>query len=89
MPIPSDTTSEIASRQLTLLAAKTPSERVMLAARLSSDVIRASKKAIARVHPEFTSEQVNDFFIELHHGRELADAVREYRKTRACKIILS
>jgi hypothetical protein len=25
---------------------------------------------------EFTSEQVDDLFIELHHGRELADAVR-------------
>jgi len=89
MPIPSDTTPEIASRQLALLAQKTPGERLLIAARLSSEVIRASKKAIARVHPEFTSEQIDDLFIELHHGRELADAVREYRKTRAWKTKLS
>ena len=61
----------------------------MLAIRLSSEVIRASKKAISRVHPEFTSEQVEDLFIELHHGRELADAVREYRKVRICRANLS
>lgn len=89
MSIPSDTTPDIARRQLALLASKTPNERVMLAARLSSEVMLASKKAIARVNPEFTNEQINDFFIELHHGRELADAVREYRKIRACKTNLS
>jgi hypothetical protein len=89
MTIPSDTSPEIADRQLALLAQKTPAERVMLAVRLSSEVIRASKKAITRVHPELNSEQVNDLFIELHHGRELADAVRVYRKTRACKTNLS
>ncbi len=85
MPIPSDTPQEMADRQLALLALKTPAERVMLAARLSSEVIRASKRAIARVHPEFTKEQVDDYFIELHHGRELADAVRADRKARKCK----
>jgi len=85
MPIPSDTPQEMADRQLALLALKTPAERVMLSARLSNEVIRASKKAIARVHPEFTKEQVDDYFIELHHGRELADAVRAYRKARECK----
>ena len=89
MPIPSDTTPEIAELQLALLAKKTPGERLLMAARLSSEVIRASKKAIARVHPEFTSEQIDDLFIELHHGRELADAVREYRKARAWKTKLS
>jgi len=85
MSIPSDTSQEMADRHLALLALKTPAERVMLSARLSSEVIRASKKAIARVHPEFTKEQVDDYFIELHHGRELADAVRAYRKARKCK----
>ncbi len=89
MPIPSDTTQEMTDRQLTLLALKTPAERVMLAARLSSEVIRASKKAIARVHPELNQEQVEDLFIELHHGRELADAVRECRKARIFKANLS
>jgi len=89
MPIPSDTTPEIADLQLALLTQKSPAERLLMAARLSSEVIRASKKAIARVHPEFTSEQIDDLFIELHHGRGLADAVREYRKTRAWKTKLS
>jgi len=70
--------------QIALLALKTPAARGMLSSRLSNEVIRASKKAIARVHPEFTKEQVDDYFIELHHGRELADAVCAYRKARRC-----
>ena len=80
MSIPSDTPQQVVDQQLKLLALKTPAERVMLAARLSSEVIRASKKAIARVHPELNREQIADLFIELHHGQELADAVRNYRK---------
>ena len=87
MSIPSDTNQQVVDRQLKLLALKTPAERVMLAVRLSSEVIRASKKAIARVHPELNREQVDDLFIELHHGQELADAVRDYRKKRVCKPI--
>lgn len=78
MPIPNDTSREAEQVQARLLAEKTPAERLMLAARLTQDVIQASKRAIARVHPEFTPRQVEHMFIELHYGRELADAVRKY-----------
>lgn len=84
MPVPSDTTSEFAERQLALLALKSPKERLMLAAQLSDDVFLASRNAICRVHPDLVSEQVDDLFIELHYGRELANAVRAYRKSRIC-----
>lgn len=77
MPIPSDTSPQAEQVQLRLLAEKTPAERLMLAIRLSQEVIQASKRAIARVHPEFTPRQIEHLFIELHYGRELADAVRE------------
>ena len=85
MTIPSDTTPEFADLQLAMLALRSPKERLEMAAQLSDDVFRASRKAIARVHPEFTNEQINDLFIELHHGPELANAVRAYRKLRVCK----
>lgn len=78
MPIPNDTSREAEQVQLRLLGEKTPAERLMLAIRLSQDVIRASKRAIARAHPEFTPRQIEHMFIELHYGRELADAVRKH-----------
>jgi hypothetical protein len=78
MPLPVDTSREAEQIQRELLSEKSPAERLMLAARLSHEVIQASKRAIARVHPEFTPRQVGHMFIELHYGRELADAVRQY-----------
>jgi hypothetical protein len=80
--IPNDTSSEAQDIQIAILRAKSPSQRVSLAARLSGDVIRASKKTIARVHPTFSADEVNDAFIALHHGQDLADAVRNFRSSR-------
>ncbi len=74
----SDTAREAAAVQLDLLRSKTPLQRWSLALRLSDQVIRASKRAIARAHPEWTPGQINEYYIELHYGRDLADAVRRY-----------
>ena len=63
MSFPSDTSQEFANLQLALLAMKSPNERLNIAAQLSDDVYRASRKAIARVHPEFTGEQIDDLFV--------------------------
>lgn len=78
MTIPNDTSKDAERIQLELLREKTPAERLMLAARLSHEVIQASKRAIVRVHPELTPRQVEHLFIELHYGRELADGVRRH-----------
>jgi len=80
--IPNDTPPEVQDIHIAILRLKTPSQRVAMAARLSSDVIRASKRAIARVHPTFSLDEINDAFIELHHGQPLADEVRNYRMSR-------
>ena len=76
----SDTTRDAEQVQLRLLRDKSPAERLALAVRLSSEVIRASKRAISRAHPELTLRQVGHLFIELHYGRELAEAVRLYEE---------
>jgi hypothetical protein len=82
MTIPSDTSVDVERAQLQVLRDMSPAERVALALRLSSDVMHASKRAIARAHPEFTARQIEHMFIELHYGRELADAVRQHDRTR-------
>jgi hypothetical protein len=78
MAVPSDTTPDAEEMQLRLLREKSPAERAIIAVRLSSELANASKRAIARAHPELTARQVEHLFIELHYGRELADAVRRH-----------
>lgn len=75
-----DTAPDAERVQLQLLREKTPSERAALALGLTSQVIRAAKRAIARAHPEFTERQVGHKFIELSYGPDLADAVRQYEE---------
>jgi hypothetical protein len=77
----SDTSLDAARLQLQLLREKSPAERAALAVRLSSDVVRASKRAIARTHPALTAREVGHLFVELHYGKALADAVRRYDRT--------
>ncbi|MCU0962416.1 MAG: hypothetical protein MUF48_20150 [Pirellulaceae bacterium] len=78
----SDTTLDAERVQLNLLRNKSPSERLGLALSLSSEVIRASKLAISRAHPELTEREVGYLFIELHYGRALAEATRRHEETR-------
>lgn len=82
MSAPSDTSIDVARAQLRLLREKSPAERAALAVKLSSDVVQASKRAIARMHPELTPRQVGYLFVELHYGKSLADAVRRCDRTR-------
>ncbi len=79
MPNIIDTSIEAEAFQLDLLKRKSPEERLAMVERLSSDVIRASKSAISRLHPEFTAHQISDAYIALHFGAELSEAVRQYR----------
>ena len=82
MTLLSDTTPDADQVQMRLLRSKSPSERLGLALRLSSEVIRASKLAISRVHPQWTEREIGYKFIELHYGRELAEATRRYEDLR-------
>ena len=82
MTIPSDTSPDLERVQLELLRAMSGADRVGLALRLSADVVRLSKRAIARTHAEYTPRQVEHRFVELHYGKELADALRQRDKAR-------
>jgi len=76
----SDTPPEIEKARLRLLREKCPTERLMMAVRLSDEVRRASKRAISRTHPELSPREQAHLFIEMHYGKELADAVRAYER---------
>ena len=76
-----DTASDAEQVQLRLLHEKSPSERLALALRLTSEVILASKRAISRTCPELTEREVDYRFVELHYGRELAEGMKRSEET--------
>ena len=76
--IQSDTSEEVAKKQISILRAKTISHRFALTMTLSETMMNLSKRAIRRSHPDFSEEQVKAAFIELHYGKELADNYVRY-----------
>ena len=71
-----DTSAEAEAVRLELNRRMAPSQRVEKSLRLTSQMMRCCKSAIRRRHPEFTKDEVDVKFIELHYGAELAAAVQ-------------
>jgi hypothetical protein len=79
---PSDTPSAIEAIQLDLLRRAGAARRAALAFSLSRAAIRASRRAVARRHPELDEQGVLLRWAELHYGEELAERVRNYLASR-------
>ena len=79
---PSDTPPAIEAIQLDLLRRAGTARRAALALNLSRAAIRASRRAIARRHPELDEQGVLLRWAELHYGEELAGRVRRYLASR-------
>ncbi|HEX3870192.1 MAG TPA: hypothetical protein VHV77_07150 [Pirellulales bacterium] len=82
MSLPRDTSAHVEIAQLDLLRKKSPTERLAIAIRLSQDVIAASKRAIARRHPELSQRERDYVYVELQYGKELADSLRQFDPSR-------
>ena len=62
--------------QFALLRQTSASYRVRLALSLSETVIGLARRAIRRALDEHSKTEVGLRFVELHYGRDLADALR-------------
>jgi len=80
VPHSSDTSTEAEAVQMKLIRQLRPSVRLEKALALSCEVIRLSKAAIRRRHPEFSEDEVGLKFVELNYGAELAESVRAWRQ---------
>lgn len=72
----------MAAKQLELLRAAGPARRAGLALRLSATLIDASRRTIARLHPELDDEGVRLLWVEHHYGPALAARVRPHLAAR-------
>ena len=79
---PSDTPAAVEAIQLDLLRRAGTARRAALAFSLSRAAIRASRRAVARRHPELDEQGVLLRWAELHYGEELAGRVRRYLASR-------
>jgi hypothetical protein len=77
-----DTHPSAEAVQLDLMRRAGPTRRAALAIRLSSSMIRASRRAVARRHPELDERGVMLRWVELHYGRPIAEALRRHRRPR-------
>lgn len=82
VPSPNDTHPEAARVQLELLRKAGVHGRLGLTQRLSQAVRDASRRAIAKRHPELSKEERDLLFVELHYGKELARRLRAYLSER-------
>lgn len=74
--MPSDTPRSVEALHLDLMRRAGPTRRAQLAIQLSTSMIRGSRRAIARVHPELDERAVRLLWVEKHYGTTIAAAVR-------------
>ncbi len=75
----SDTAPEAEEYLFELLRQKTPSQRVSMMRSLTTIAARNSRRAIANAYPEMSADERELYFIELTHGIDVANMVREQR----------
>jgi hypothetical protein len=75
-PRPADTTPDAERVQVDLIRAASPARRLRLAFSLSATVIGAARRALARTRPHASAHELDVLFVELHYGKDLADALR-------------
>jgi hypothetical protein len=73
---PADTTADAERVQIGLLQAASVPRRLHLALSLTATVIGAARRALERTHPDLSARELDLLFVNVHYGRDLADAVR-------------
>ena len=68
-----DTTIDVAKRQRSVLASKSPAERVAMVGEMSALVRELALEGIRRRHPGLRDDEVLIRLIERMHGRALAE----------------
>lgn len=78
--LPDDRSKNARSQQIELLRQMTPGQRAALALRLTDEAIARSRRAIARVHPEWSDREVKIEWARIHYGEAVAEKLRASRK---------
>lgn len=77
-----DTSNKIEEIHIQMLRKATIAKRFASTSSLSKTVVQLSKRAIRRNRPYITEQEVNDEFVSLHYGKELAEKVKRFIKEK-------
>ena len=75
-PLSLDTRPEVEAVHLDLLRKAGAGRRAEMVRSLSATMVRLSRVAVARAHPELGPDDARLRWVEIHYGRALADGVR-------------
>lgn len=79
----SDTDREAEKEQVRLMRTLGNKGRFKLAASLSATTRMLARRAIRRVNPALSEEEIDILFVRYHYGAELADRLRDFLESRA------
>jgi len=74
----SDTTPEAEKVQIELLRKSSVAERLARMRSLTATATKLSRQAIGEANPEFSPQEVDLRWVELHYGKELASTLHEF-----------
>ena len=75
-PLSPDTRPEIEAVHLELLRKAGPGRRAEMVRSLSATMVRLSRAAVAKAHPELDAAEARLRWVEIHYGAALAAGVR-------------
>lgn len=68
----SDTSPGVEQLQIERLRAATPAERMRTTVSMSRLVIRMSRMAMIRLHPDWSDRKLSSEYVRIHYGDEIA-----------------
>ncbi len=73
-----DTHPIVEEKQYELLKVLTTSEHLKKTLEMSSWLVWLSRKAIAKAHPQWSTKEIDLFFVEIYYGEALARKLKHY-----------
>lgn len=78
----SDTHPKMEEMQISLIRQSSVAERISRLRSLSQTVIQLSQRAVQRVNPELSEQELNCKLIAYYYGNDLADRFHKYLHRR-------
>jgi len=76
----SDTHPDAEKVQIDLIRKASVAKRISMMRSLTSMLVKLSRRGIARLNPNFDSQEVNLLWVEINYGKPLAEELRIYLK---------
>ena len=76
MSAPLDTHLSAERVQIDLLRSAGTAKRAAIALAMTTAAVKLSRRAIQRIHPDWSEQEINLLWLEVHYGKDLADRVR-------------